>query len=293
MDSLTPSTCTICAAPLPPFQSAGPPLCGAQPCRWKYQALPSYQLCQVCGRLLSEPDRAIGACSDRRCWLTLAETRRRLREAELQAEAVALCASATQHFSELRDRTIPITIVPAYHGTSTRVPRHRRDALRRRLTRLLQQPAEQPAAPADAAAPARSEAVDTALQAACTNCRGVCCANGNDHAYLTPETLQRVKRDNPGLSDDQIVDQYLSHVGPRSNAGSCIFHQSTGCGLPRSMRSDTCNTFFCSPLRDFMAQAARDPGRPAFLAAVDNHSVRAGVLIDGEQVRRVRPTGRG
>jgi predicted nucleic acid-binding Zn ribbon protein len=289
---MNPGTCAICQSPLPPFQAAGPPICGALSCRWKYQALPSHELCQICGRVLSVPDRSVGACSDRRCWLTLTEERRRIREAQLQAEAQALCDSAAEQFPQLRDRSIPITIVPAYSGTSARVPKHRRDALRRRLTRLVQQPAEPPPVAAEVSAVAISDATGSALQAACTNCRGVCCANGNDHAYLTTETLHRVKRANPDLSDDQVVDLYLSHVGQRGYAGSCIFHQSTGCGLPREMRSATCNNFFCSPLRDFMAAAARNPAATVFLAAVDNRSVRAGALVRGERVTNVRSAQR-
>jgi predicted nucleic acid-binding Zn ribbon protein len=284
------ATCAICDTPLPPFPPAGPPLCGSLPCSWKYQVLPKEHLCQVCGRLLSVPDRSVGACSDRRCWLTLSEERRRVRQAELEAEAAALCAAAAEQFPQLRDRSIPITIIPAYSGTSTRIPNHRRAALERRLTRLVQQPAETPPeAPTDQPSAAPAASTEAALQAACTNCRGVCCANGNDHAYLTPETLHRVRAANPGLSDDQIVALYLSHVGPRGYAGSCIFHQSTGCALPRAMRSDTCNSFFCSPMREFMTGAARDPAAPVFLAAVDNRAVRAGVLVSESQVERVRP----
>jgi hypothetical protein len=238
--------------------------------------------------VLTVTDRSIGACSDHRCWLTLGEQRRRVREAAILAEAAALRDSATRQFPQLRNRSIPITIIPAYNGRSRRLPNHRRASLQRRLTRLLQQPADPPAAPAGKPAPV-PDSTGPALQAACTNCRGVCCANGNDHAYLTPETLQRVKRDNAHLSDDQVVELYLSRVGPRTYAGSCIFHQPTGCSLPRSMRSDTCNNFFCSPMRDFLAQVARDPAATVFLAAADHRAVRAGVLFDGDQARRVRP----
>jgi hypothetical protein len=39
-------------------------------------------------------------------------------------------------------------------------------------------------------------------------------------------------------------------------AGSCINHGATGCSLPREMRSDTCNDYFCNPMRAWQARCA-------------------------------------
>ena len=34
--------------------------------------------------------------------------------------------------------------------------------------------------------------------------------------------------------------------------GSCVFHGEAGCTLDRSLRSDVCNSYFCSALGNFV-----------------------------------------
>lgn len=291
---MVPSTCTICSTSLPPFHS-GPPLCGALSCAWKYRSLPPKQLCQVCGRVLSHADQAVGACRDRQCWATVNAQVDRVKQAAREAEyarlkerAEAFGAELVREEPRLRERTLPITPIPAFRGSTRPTPQRRRETLRRRLERLVQGSEPDRATAITWEEPQIPQSAVPLLQAACTSCRGFCCQNGNDHAYLSLSTIQRVRAARPELSDDEIVEAYISRVGERSYAGSCIYHQPTGCALPREMRSDTCNNFFCDPMRAVIAGAAAAPAAPVLLVSLESDAIRAAVAFDGDQVRTVR-----
>jgi hypothetical protein len=82
----------------------------------------------------------------------------------------------------------------------------------------------------------------------CGHCRGACCNHGNTSAYLNADTILRTLRQRPGLTPEEILTDYLSHLRSETVADSCINHTGTGCCLPRDLRSDTCNGFFCDSL---------------------------------------------
>ena len=71
---------------------------------------------------------------------------------------------------------------------------------------------------------------------------------------------------------------------------SCVYHGADGCALPRALRSDTCNRYFCEGL-----QRVRDAGREVpvrlFLAQITEGrqgDVRSGAFVDARDVRVVR-----
>ena len=85
---------------------------------------------------------------------------------------------------------------------------------------------------------------------ACSLCRGWCCFNGADDAFLDEATLARMP---PGLvSTVEVIEMYVERVPDVSYQDSCIFHGSKGCTLDRSMRSDVCNSYFCYGLHSFI-----------------------------------------
>jgi len=89
--------------------------------------------------------------------------------------------------------------------------------------------------------------------AACSVCRGWCCLNGADDAFLDEATLARVP---PGLlSTAEVIEMYVERVPDAGYQNSCIFHGEKGCTLDRSMRSDVCNAYFCNGLRSFITSA--------------------------------------
>lgn len=101
----------------------------------------------------------------------------------------------------------------------------------------------------------------------CTACRGSCCRAGEDHAYLTAQTMVRALQAHPDWSVARITDAYLSCLPSESVANSCIYHSATGCGLPRALRSSTCNRYLCGKLKNLVAAL---PGNnpPAILAVM-------------------------
>ncbi|MGA3004538.1 MAG: hypothetical protein ABSE20_22715 [Acetobacteraceae bacterium] len=85
---------------------------------------------------------------------------------------------------------------------------------------------------------------------ACSLCRGWCCRNGADDAFLDEPTLAHAGLT---LSDAEAVMQYyLGRVPTVSYQDSCIFHAERGCTLDPSMRSDVCNAYFCGGLHAYI-----------------------------------------
>lgn len=89
-------------------------------------------------------------------------------------------------------------------------------------------------------------------RAACTLCGGWCCKGGEEHAYLDERTMARVRRARPELEARQAIRLYVERVPAEGYEGSCVFHGATGCTLDRSLRSDVCNSYFCSGLGNFV-----------------------------------------
>lgn len=87
----------------------------------------------------------------------------------------------------------------------------------------------------------------------CTMCRGGCCASGGDHAYLSLVTIRRYMDSHPQLSRQDVLNRYLECVATETIAGACINQGSAGCTLPRELRSDICNGFYCDSLKSFQA----------------------------------------
>ena len=109
--------------------------------------------------------------------------------------------------------------------------------------------------PAQSASPMRPEpegfAGDVA-RAACTLCRGWCCKGGGDHGYLDERVMVRVRQAQPELDARAVIRLYVGSVPAMNYAGSCVFHGEQGCTLDRSLRSDVCNSYFCTGLGNFV-----------------------------------------
>jgi hypothetical protein len=82
----------------------------------------------------------------------------------------------------------------------------------------------------------------------CGMCKGGCCADGGNAAYITSATIKREKKRQPGLSDEDLVQAYLSRLSSQTITNACVNQTTTGCALPTEMRSDTCNGFHCDTL---------------------------------------------
>jgi len=82
----------------------------------------------------------------------------------------------------------------------------------------------------------------------CGICKGGCCAKGGNTAFLTESTIGRICLANPHLSAKDILHEYTSRISDQTMENSCVNQTRTGCALPRELRSDTCNNFYCRDL---------------------------------------------
>jgi hypothetical protein len=90
------------------------------------------------------------------------------------------------------------------------------------------------------------------VRTVCALCRGHCCKGGGTHAYLDETTLARVRAARPEADARAIMRLYASAVAPEAFEDSCVFHGRDGCTLPRTLRSDLCNSYHCNGLRDIL-----------------------------------------
>ena len=90
------------------------------------------------------------------------------------------------------------------------------------------------------------------VRTACSLCKGWCCRNGKDHAFLDEGTMARVRRASLALDVRAVLQLYIERVPEVGYEDSCIFHGKQGCTLDRSLRSDVCNSYFCGGLQVYM-----------------------------------------
>ena len=105
------------------------------------------------------------------------------------------------------------------------------------------------------ASPVRAEPEGIAgrvARAACTICKGWCCKSGGEHAFLDERVVARVRNAAPELDARAVLGRFMACVPEEGYYNSCIFHGLQGCTLERTLRSDVCNSFFCTALGNFV-----------------------------------------
>lgn len=137
--------------------------------------------------------------------------------------------------------------------------------------------------PAETPAPANAR--ETLSLNACGACRGSCCRSGGDHAYLTEETIARSLEAHPDWTLARIVGSYLEHLPAESTLNSCIYHGAAGCGLPRALRSSTCNRYVCGKLTALRGLVGEDPAPPILAMLFDRGRWSRTALLDETGVK--------
>lgn len=131
-----------------------------------------------------------------------------------------------------------------------------------------------------------------AMDAACMLCKGKCCISGAErHAHLAPEDIQRYRRKTPECSPEQVRAAYLARIPDTATLTGCVYQTSTGCTLPRAMRSDTCNGFVCRGQTRLQEGLATGATSVVLVAAPDNKAVAAATWTSASGFRKV-PVGR-
>lgn len=256
----------------------------------------STKYCAVCGHPLSVHERAAGeTCADPRCKHTQL-TRQLQRQHEqylaLEEKAQVLKQAAAQAFGVPCGKQMPVAIVPSNERPLVNLPERRRRVFRDRLQRVISKAASQvyghaPRDPQDAGEDRPD--VDAAgdpepphqglLGAACAICRGHCCAQGGDHAFLHPKAIRRYMARHPEERPRHILDAYLARLGARAYRSSCVYHDVDGCRLPRDMRTSLCNDFLCKGLNEFIYRLDGKEFQQAFaVASEEGRALRIGLL---------------
>jgi hypothetical protein len=279
--------------------------CG-EPCRVQHAKLAPRQICSICGRALSPAQYGLRACASPAC-LAVAnkaaneasarrEAEERRNRAVCQAKALTLRDQSAGAARVEEPETYRVIQIPHLRLQGTKPAEQRRLAFRDFLNQLISKLSVDDAGPkAEGAGSDSSVQPDSApntealavLSTACGLCQGFCCQNGGQHAYLSVQTIRRYMARHPGLRPDDVLDDYLACVGEVSMEGSCLFHGPSGCGLPREMRSDVCNRYYCEGLKEF--QKALTPEGPVrvFLAATQGDTVMDTVFCDEHGSRSV------
>ena len=227
---------------------------------------------------------ARNSCRRQRLIDRQAESQRQRREV-LEAEARALRERAGLDHKIEDAESFRLTPIPRNDGRSRRLPAKRRRALRAHLIRVLHEAMSHEEALRTGAEVPRamfsplevpSEDLGRVLQIACTACRGQCCRAGDEHAYITADTLLTYRRAHPGLAFDAIVDAYMAHVPGNTLQPGCVYQHAHGCMLPRDMRGDTCNRHFCQELKELKRSVGtQDVPKLFFVPTRDQNFSRA------------------
>jgi hypothetical protein len=257
--------------------------------------LPKWQKCSACGGPLAAGAIAAGHCGAAECQRAIvlkncreAEKHRReddQRRAHL-VERVRPAAAAAIGIAE-PDR-YPLAVLIGNEPQLIELGAERREALTQHLNAIIaasEFPAED--TPIDSQVPEIRAELAAVLGQACGMCQGRCCGYGGNAAYLQVDTIRRYRAAHPETTAGEVVVEYLGRVADLSVADSCIYHQATGCGLSREMRSETCNRHFCQGLKEFRQTAGESSPVQGFFAIVRNGVVDSAAFIDESGTRFV------
>jgi len=252
---------------LPPIEPLWPPRehYSARRCKFCARPLTVHEVARrsVCARAECQRQLVLHDATE---WTEIRYRRRQ--ELAIQAFEATRPATARRAMTTV----LPIPRLNSRPGPVTRTRRHR---FAHRLIGLIRELASQAALAApperETASPAASDPAEVKLAAAaCATCRGRCCQYGADHAFIDLEALQRQRRSDPHVTGRELLDRYLSHIPAAATQGSCLYHSASGCGLPRSLRSSTCEQYLCEDVRRVLS-AATVPAPPRlWLAAIND-----------------------
>jgi len=238
----------------------------------------------------------------------------RARNARLTAKAEQIAARDMLRESE-SDGTVghalPVILLPANTRGTALLPESSREdflsRLRAAIAEAFLEPVRDNSAPMSLeAAAARDNAREHAiapddapgapdlaamLGASCATCRGECCTAGGTHAFLKEDSLRRVRAqladEGAPLTAESLEALYASHLPVRHYRGSCVFHTTTACALPRSLRSDLCNRYLCGGLTQLTRALAATTQHAAYVAAADSVHLRRMAYLESAGARAI------
>jgi hypothetical protein len=250
---------------------------------------------------LAGAEAAAGTCAAPECQYELvrkhnqaAEQRRREDDERRAALAENVRPIAAAALGITNAGRYPLVVIPRAEPRLVPLAAERRVALTLHLTRIIAEAVgTESDAPPDAMPPEAPPELGAVLGQACGLCEGYCCGLGQNSAYLSVPTLRRYLAAHPNKSAGDLLAEYLSRLSDESVEGSCIYHQATGCGLSREMRSETCNRHFCQGLKEFRRVHGTERPVRGFFVTVRDGVVGQAAFIDETGTRRVPPDPAG
>ncbi|AUM11138.1 hypothetical protein Kalk_01235 [Ketobacter alkanivorans] len=144
--------------------------------------------------------------------------------------------------------------------------------------------------------------ISAASDTLCGLCKGGCCSTGGDHGFISAVTIRRLMDKDPDLTAQSILNSYLSHIPDHSIDHSCINQTESGCALPKAMRSDVCNVYFCDEVKSHQTRMAENDSEKGVTLviqrsntnwnryeAIDFNKVVSITLINGENRLDIKP----
>jgi len=193
---------------------------------------------------------------------------------------------------------LPVILLPANSRNTVELPEASRDAFLDRLRGTIAEAfgeavrdnsapmsAEADAARQDAgwALPASIPAMPDIIGASCGTCRGECCTAGGTHGFLHADSIRRVRAqltdDGETVTPESLEARYASYLPARHYRGSCVFHTTAGCHLPRALRSNLCNRYVCGGLAQLTRALVSTGQTSAYVAAADSVHLRRVALV--------------
>ena len=188
-------------------------------------------------------------------------------EVRLQRER-ALAVIEREEDASLHDVWWPVAIVPVHRARLRRLAARRKAAFLTRLRALISTVRQTTAADDERTldTPEALDEISTRVVAAtCSACRGSCCGNGGDHAFLRTRTLRDFMAAHPEFDDNDVETAYAQRLPEFTLQPGCVYQGAQGCTLPRDMRSSICNAYLCGGLRRALLVANHDT-RGVFVA---------------------------
>lgn len=202
-----------------------------------------------------------------------------------------------KRFLEVREQTasaagidlperFPLAIVPSFINGLVPLSEERRQRFRDNIAKVIQEAWDMPADDLPEAPVTPRPEIQKFFGGACALCRGFCCRLGGDQAFFRAETVQRFRQSYPDMSQEQVIDVYMSHLQEQSLENSCVYHGERGCVLPREFRSSICNDFFCGGLWDVVGEL--NPASPrGFFVQSNGTWLASAAFVDGNQTTKV------
>jgi hypothetical protein len=253
--------------------------------------------CPGCGAEIDSRQVArAGACSSRSCRRKLANQRERER---LKTQRAAAATAARAAVAPLGARLgvaepdrVPVVVLPANTRRLQSLPASRRRAFRANLLEAIAAATQRRVRARRAPGASPDGGVPPAIAAGCATCAGFCCRLGAEHAFLDADAIRRYVQRTGTTGVGAITRAFLRHLPAVSYQSSCVYHAASGCSLPREMRAEICNRFYCGPLREHWTALAELGERRAVLAAADAGSLVRLAVVNGTGQRRPVATRR-